>query len=84
MYDRYAALFALRNDGGDESVSAIIDSLGANSALLRHEVRGPTPVICLLVFCCRIFTVMGLALLKNPDCREFFRFFSKKKRKRKT
>lgn len=38
MYDRYAALFALRNNGGDEAVSAIIDSLGANSALLRHEV----------------------------------------------
>ncbi|KAI4364086.1 hypothetical protein MLD38_020223 [Melastoma candidum] len=38
MYDRYAALFALRNDGGDDAVSAIIDSLGVNSALLRHEV----------------------------------------------
>lgn len=38
MYDRYAALFALRNDGGDEAVNAIVDSLGANSALLRHEV----------------------------------------------
>lgn len=38
MYERYAALFALRNDGGDEAVSAIVDSLGAKSALLRHEV----------------------------------------------
>ncbi|XP_030477117.1 deoxyhypusine hydroxylase isoform X1 [Syzygium oleosum] len=38
MYDRYAALFALRNHGGDEAIKAIIDSLGANSALLRHEV----------------------------------------------
>ncbi|KAJ4822117.1 hypothetical protein Tsubulata_002842 [Turnera subulata] len=38
MYERYAALFALRNHGGDEAVSAIIDSLGANSALLKHEV----------------------------------------------
>ncbi|KAL5792781.1 hypothetical protein ACOSP7_001375 [Xanthoceras sorbifolium] len=38
MYDRYAALFALRNNGGDEAVSAIIDSLGAKSALLKHEV----------------------------------------------
>lgn len=38
MYDRYAALFALRNHGGDEAITAIIDSLGANSALLRHEV----------------------------------------------
>jgi deoxyhypusine monooxygenase len=27
MYERYAALFALRNHGGDEAVSAIIDSL---------------------------------------------------------
>ncbi|KAI3966811.1 hypothetical protein MKW92_012270 [Papaver armeniacum] len=37
MYERYAALFALRNHGG-EAVTAIIDSLGAGSALLRHEV----------------------------------------------
>lgn len=38
MYERYAALFALRNQGGDEAVAAIIDSLGAKSALLKHEV----------------------------------------------
>ncbi|CAA0818688.1 Deoxyhypusine hydroxylase [Striga hermonthica] len=38
MYERYAALFALRNLGQDEAVSAIVESLGANSALLRHEV----------------------------------------------
>ncbi|KAL2535758.1 Deoxyhypusine hydroxylase [Forsythia ovata] len=38
MYERYAALFALRNLGGEEAISAIIESLGANSALLRHEV----------------------------------------------
>ncbi|KAJ0053581.1 hypothetical protein Pint_01763 [Pistacia integerrima] len=38
MYERYAALFALRNNGGDEAVSAIVDSLGAKSALLKHEV----------------------------------------------
>ncbi|KAK6940705.1 PBS lyase HEAT-like repeat [Dillenia turbinata] len=38
MYERYAALFALRNHGGDEAISAIIDSLSASSALLRHEV----------------------------------------------
>ncbi|XP_074293136.1 deoxyhypusine hydroxylase-like [Silene latifolia] len=37
MYKRYAALFALRNQGGDEAISAIVDSLSANSALLRHE-----------------------------------------------
>ncbi|MQM08458.1 hypothetical protein Taro_041315 [Colocasia esculenta] len=38
MYERYAALFALRNHGGDTAISAIIASLGAGSALLRHEV----------------------------------------------
>ena len=38
MYERYAALFALRNDGGEEAVAAIIDSLGSKGALLRHEV----------------------------------------------
>lgn len=39
MYERYAALFALRNRGGEAAVSAIVSSLGARSALLRHEVR---------------------------------------------
>uniref|UniRef100_A0A7N0UX85 Deoxyhypusine hydroxylase n=1 Tax=Kalanchoe fedtschenkoi TaxID=63787 RepID=A0A7N0UX85_KALFE len=38
MYERYSALFALRNQGSREAVSAIIDSLAAKSALLRHEV----------------------------------------------
>lgn len=38
MYERYAALFALRNDGREDAVTAIVDSLGAKSALLRHEV----------------------------------------------
>lgn len=38
MYERYAALFALRNHGGDEAISSIVDSLSASSALLRHEV----------------------------------------------
>ncbi|XP_031482959.1 deoxyhypusine hydroxylase-B-like isoform X1 [Nymphaea colorata] len=38
IYERYAALFALRNHGGEEAICAIIASLGARSALLRHEV----------------------------------------------
>lgn len=38
MYERYAALFALRNQGGDTATDAIIESLRAKSALLRHEV----------------------------------------------
>ncbi|XP_011028773.1 PREDICTED: deoxyhypusine hydroxylase [Populus euphratica] len=38
MYERYGALFALRNRGGDEAVSAIVDSFAASSALLKHEV----------------------------------------------
>ncbi|XP_068653103.1 deoxyhypusine hydroxylase-B isoform X2 [Aristolochia californica] len=38
MYERYAALFALRNHGGNGAVDAIVAALGARSALLRHEV----------------------------------------------
>lgn len=38
MYERYTALFALRNNGNDEAVTAIIDSLSSKSALLKHEV----------------------------------------------
>lgn len=48
MYERYAALFALRNLGRDEAVSAIVESLGANSALLRHEVCLYFPLKCIL------------------------------------
>jgi hypothetical protein len=39
MYERYAALFALRNEGGDAAVNAIVSCLDAKSALLKHEVR---------------------------------------------
>ncbi|KGN44702.1 deoxyhypusine hydroxylase [Cucumis sativus] len=38
MYERYAALFTLRNNGNDEALTAIIDSLSSTSALLKHEV----------------------------------------------
>jgi deoxyhypusine monooxygenase len=38
MYERYAALFALRNRGGAEAVDAVVAALQAQSALLRHEV----------------------------------------------
>eukprot|EP00249_Psilotum_nudum_P013840 c24542_g1_i1 orf=354-1322(-) len=38
MYNRYAALFALRNQGAEEATGAIIAALRAGSALLRHEV----------------------------------------------
>ncbi|KAH0468242.1 hypothetical protein IEQ34_003275 [Dendrobium chrysotoxum] len=38
IYERYAALFALRNQGDDAAVRVIIESLDARSALLRHEV----------------------------------------------
>ncbi|GAB4830504.1 hypothetical protein Ancab_020215 [Ancistrocladus abbreviatus] len=38
MYERDAARFALRNHGGQEAISTIINSLGAKSALLQHEV----------------------------------------------
>ncbi|KAK8936616.1 Deoxyhypusine hydroxylase-A [Platanthera zijinensis] len=38
IYERYAALFALRNLGDDAAVTVIIESLAVRSALLRHEV----------------------------------------------
>lgn len=47
MYERYSALFALRNLGEEEAISAIVESLGANSALLRHEVCCPFPASCI-------------------------------------
>lgn len=35
---RYRALFALRNKGGEAAVAALGDAFGATSALLKHEV----------------------------------------------
>ena len=38
IFDRYRALFALRNRGGTEEVNALSASFNSNSALLKHEV----------------------------------------------
>lgn len=39
IFDRYRAMFALRNRGGPEAVSALADAFRASrSALLKHEV----------------------------------------------
>ncbi|KAI8464757.1 MAG: deoxyhypusine hydroxylase [Monoraphidium minutum] len=38
MFDRYRALFALRNRGGDAAVAVLCEAFGAASALLKHEV----------------------------------------------
>ncbi|EFJ53045.1 deoxyhypusine hydroxylase [Volvox carteri f. nagariensis] len=38
MFDRYSALFALRNKGGKDAVAALGAVFGARSALLKHEV----------------------------------------------
>lgn len=57
MYERYAALFALRNDGRDAAVSAIVAALGVKSALLRHEVSLELANLCLHL----CFTIMNQA-----------------------
>lgn len=38
IFDRYRALFALRNRGGSEEVQALSASFTSDSALLKHEV----------------------------------------------
>ncbi|XP_062452197.1 deoxyhypusine hydroxylase [Rhea pennata] len=38
LFDRYRAMFALRNLGGQEAVLALADGLRCGSALLRHEI----------------------------------------------
>ena len=38
IFDRYRAMFALRNKGGSESVQALGDAFASESALLKHEV----------------------------------------------
>jgi len=38
MFDRYRAMFSLRNKADDKSVKALASGLGCSSALLRHEV----------------------------------------------
>lgn len=38
MFDRYSALFGLRNRGGSQAVAAIGKAFSSGSALLKHEV----------------------------------------------
>lgn len=38
IFDRYRAMFALRNKGGREAVSALGEAFSSKSALLKHEV----------------------------------------------
>jgi deoxyhypusine monooxygenase len=38
IFERYRALFALRNLGGEGAVEALGSSFASNSALLKHEV----------------------------------------------
>ena len=38
IFDRYRAMFALRNKGGAEAVQALGDAFASQSALLKHEV----------------------------------------------
>lgn len=38
IFDRYRAMFALRNKGGTEAVSALGEAFQSGSALLKHEV----------------------------------------------
>jgi deoxyhypusine monooxygenase len=38
LFDRYRAMFALRNRGGSECVQALVDGFHDESALFRHEI----------------------------------------------
>ncbi|XP_008496640.2 deoxyhypusine hydroxylase [Calypte anna] len=38
LFDRYRAMFALRNLGSQDAVLALADGLGCGSALFRHEI----------------------------------------------
>ena len=38
IFDRYRALFALRNLGGQVAIKAFSAAFASNSALLKHEV----------------------------------------------
>lgn len=38
IFDRYRAMFALRNKGGRQAVTALGEAFASQSALLKHEV----------------------------------------------
>ncbi len=38
IFDRYRAMFGLRNKGGKEAVTALGEAFASQSALLKHEV----------------------------------------------
>jgi deoxyhypusine monooxygenase len=38
IFERYAAMFALRNRGGEAAIEALGAAFSARSALLKHEI----------------------------------------------
>jgi deoxyhypusine monooxygenase len=44
LFDRYKAMFALRNKGDEESVLALATGFDDDSALFRHEVGKVYPI----------------------------------------
>lgn len=61
---RYRALFALRNKGGEAAVAVLGEAFGASSALLKHEVAyvmGQMQHPASADVLCRVLQVRGLA-----------------------
>ena len=48
LFDRYRAMFSLRNIGDDESILALAAGLQCSSALFRHEIAFVLGQVCVI------------------------------------
>ncbi|XP_009702755.1 PREDICTED: deoxyhypusine hydroxylase [Cariama cristata] len=68
LFDRYRAMFALRNLGGQAAVLALADGLHSGSALFRHRTENPMV---------RHECAEALGSIARPSCLETLRAFAR-------
>ncbi|CAF3345558.1 unnamed protein product [Rotaria sp. Silwood1] len=73
LYERYRALFALRNIGSDEAVLAICEGFQASSALFRHEIAfvlGQLQSICSIPALHQQLSILNENYMVRHECAE--------------
>jgi len=73
LFERYRAMFALRNIGNDEAVLAICEGFQASSALFRHEtafVLGQLQSTCSIPALCQQLSILDENYMVRHECAE--------------
>ncbi|CAF1387533.1 unnamed protein product [Adineta steineri] len=73
LFERYRAMFALRNIGSDEAVLAICEGFKASSALFRHEIAfvlGQLQSICSIPALHQQLSILDENYMVRHECAE--------------